>query len=176
MSTQNLPKELTDVFDAIALSAQPEDIVADAFAKLSPAQKARFTTICETLRAEYEDQLDLVQLAMAALATVLQVSAMGHAFDVVAGAEIREMTDAEVAALEYARKLYNENVNAVLKTADNNQRESNFLRELDEFRMTRHADGSVEMSATARPKLSLKNIKVIDVDRADEKPSGDGPT
>lgn len=143
------------------LTSQPEDLVADAYVRLTGEQKKRFVTIAETLRAEYEDQIDSVQLAMAALAAVVQVSAMKHFIGVVNGEAIDAMSEEEVQALEYARKLYNENVNAVLKSADSGTRDSNFLRELDEFMMTRHADGTISVTGKKTPKLSLS--QVIDI-------------
>lgn len=158
MSSKNLPDDVTKLFNSVALSAQPEDIVADAYHKLSPAQKARFSTIVETLRAEYPEGIDMVQLSMAALAVVIQTSALAHFVDVINASEVQKMSEEEVLALDYARKLYNENFNNVIKSVDGSQQGTNFLKELEEFRLKHNADGSIEFSAKKTPKLKLSVI------------------
>lgn len=157
-----LPAEIRKALEDPALVSQPEDLVADCYNKFSPAQKERYIKVVETIQTTYENQLDPVQTAMAALAVVIFNVALAHFMDVIAGGDIRDMADSEVEALEFARKFYNENFNNTVKQAAGGQRESNFLRDLDEFRMKRLADGSIEVTGKkAAPKLK---VPVIDTE------------
>lgn len=156
--------KIDDLFSSFAMTSEPSDIVKIAYDKLSPNQKYLFNNIVETLRVEYAEHMDMVQLSMAALSSVIQISAMAHFVDVINGDNIRDMTEAEVEALDYARKIHNENFNNVIKNVDSGASTTSFLKELEEFKLKQNADGSIEFSAKAVPKLKLP--KVIDVEPA----------
>jgi hypothetical protein len=90
--------------------------------------------------------------------------AMGVFVDAISGDSV-SLSESQVEALDYARKLYNESVNNVLKNADSGVRESNFLKGLEEFMMKRNSDGSFEIKGRTAPRLNLPaQPKVVDAE------------
>lgn len=151
---------LTKFMDQPMLLAQPEDVVPRALSEMTPAEQQHFTAVAADLQAAHPTKSS-IEVAHMALAAMI----MEYAEAFVAKRGIGNLTEANVMALEWARKVHKQNFQDPLKESPAKQDGPSWMSEVEEFQITqRKADGT---ETTVRAKMRVADVlnaaKVIDI-------------